>query len=309
MARSSGRAGATEEAARHPASRPARRAFVLGAASSALLAWACDPRPPAERADALRIISLAPSITETLFAMGADESVVGVSDYCDYPEGAQRRPRAGTALTPNIEAIASLRPTLILSQRAQGSRVEALRAIARTELLPWLTLSEVLSSTRALGRLTSREAAAEALAATLEERLSQRPPEGAPRVLMVLGSTPGKMSEIWFLRRNALHGTVLEAAGGRNAVAEDISRTPNLPLERVIALDPEVVLILVGVDRIEDSVEARYIADWKALPIAAAKRGAIRVIHGPEVKSTGPRILGLLDKVTAAIHDATAHPR
>lgn len=309
LPRSSGRAGATKEAVQLPACRLVRRGFVLGALSSALLAWACDRRPPQENASALRIISLSPAITETLFAIGAGGAVVGVSDFCDYPDDAQRRTKAGTALTPNVEAIARLRPTLIISQRTQNSRVEELRAIARAELLPWQTLSEVVSGTRELGRLTSRESAAEALAGTLEERLSRRPPEGAPRVLMVLGSTSGRMSEIWFFRRNALHGAVLEAAGGRNAIAEDIFRAPNLSLERVIALDPEVVLILVDVDRLEESVEARYLTDWKALPIAAAKRGAIRVIHGADVNSTGPRILGLLDKVAAAIHDAKAQPR
>ena len=72
------------------------------------------PALAASSGRAQRIVSLAPSVTETLFALGAGDEVVGVSQYCDYPPAATRLPRVGSFLTPNVEAIIGLRPTLVI---------------------------------------------------------------------------------------------------------------------------------------------------------------------------------------------------
>src|SRR5271169_584188 len=72
----------------------------------------------------MRIVSLAPGVTETLFALGEGDSVVGVSQYCDYPAAATRLPKVGTFLTPNVEAIAALRPDLIIGPGLSSSRRE-----------------------------------------------------------------------------------------------------------------------------------------------------------------------------------------
>ena len=87
-----------------------------------------------------------------------------------------------------------------------------------TRLLPWLSLTDVIESTRELGRLTGRAKEADDLAARLGERLTVAPPVNAPRVLLVIGYRPGKLDEVWFIRDNSLHGAALQAAGARNAV-------------------------------------------------------------------------------------------
>ena len=72
----------------------------------------------------MRIVSLAPAVTETLFALGAGAEVVGVSQYCDYPPAATHLPKVGTFLTPNVEAIAALRPDLVIGPGLSSSRRE-----------------------------------------------------------------------------------------------------------------------------------------------------------------------------------------
>ena len=291
--------------------RGARRRLPTLASLAALLAaalWACllacTRAPPTRPSRPDRIVSLAPAITETLFAIGAGNRVVGVSDYCDHPPEVKSLPKAGSSLTPNYEAIVGLKPGLVLGERAKGTPSDELSAIAPAVLLPWLSLADVIASTRELGELTGCEAAAEQLADRLSERLSRPPPAGAPRVLLVLGADPAQMTDVWFIRRDSIHGEALEAAGARNAVAEDVEGPPNLSIERVIGLDPDVVLILVTADPLAPEVEARHLAGWRALPIAAAKRGAVRVIHGKGIESTGPRILDLVEKLAAALREA-----
>ena len=118
--------------------------FAVLATLSAFGAWAVvRERPPQTgKIDGARIVSLSPSMTETLFAIGAGERLVGVSDYCNYPAEAAKRPHVGTGLTPSYEAIARLAPTLIVSENNANVRAHELRALAPTLLLPWLSLSE-----------------------------------------------------------------------------------------------------------------------------------------------------------------------
>lgn len=294
-------------AARGRARLLTRRSWV-GVAGGALIAMlGCRQPPPDPLPD--RIVSLAPSITETLFAIGAGNQVVGVSDYCDYPPEVQRRTRAGTILTPNYEAIARLRPMLVIGERARNVRPEQLESLARTRLLPWLTVSDAVASTRELGQITGHRAEAEALAQRLASRLTRPAPAGAPRVLVALGSDPEQRGEVWFIRDNSLHGAALRAAGVVNAVPEEIRGVPRLSLEQVIARDPEIVIILVPSERLEPAVAARYEAGFRDLPITAARRGAVRVIHGKAVESTGPRILDLVEQLSAAVREMAPRPR
>ncbi|HEY6079849.1 MAG TPA: helical backbone metal receptor, partial [Polyangiaceae bacterium] len=99
-----------------------------------------------------RVVSLSPALTETTLALGAGEQLVGISDFCELPPG-KTLPRLGSALTPNHEAIAALEPSLILCDASVGSKGHSLAALAPCEILPWLTLAEVVQSTRRLGQL------------------------------------------------------------------------------------------------------------------------------------------------------------
>lgn len=250
-----------------------------------------------------RIVALSPGMTATLFAIGAGAQVVGVSDYCDYPPGATRLPRAGTAITPSYETIARLAPTLII---AEGKTHEAeLSAIAPTRVLPWLSLDDITNSTRKLGQLTRHAADAAQLAATLRARLSVKPPPGAPRVLLVLGYTPGKLDEVWFVKPDSIHGAALAAAGGKNAVAQAPQGPPRLSLARVIEIDPDQIIILTTSTRDADAKLFRE--SWSKLtPLAAVRAGRIGVLGGKETYADGPRILDLVDRLAAEIKQLEA---
>ena len=246
-----------------------------------------------------RIVSLSPALTETLFAIGAGDRVVGVSDYCRYPQGVEKLAKAGTSITPNYEAIVSLAPTLIVTESAVNSRPQSLERLAPTATLPWLTLNDVVDSTRKLGKLTGQVEAAEALASALSRRLSVEPPNDAPRVLLVLGYQGERLDEVWFIRRNSVHGAALRAAGGRNAVAKDVWGQPRLSLEQVIALDPDMVIVLLNDS---DQQTERVARQWQQIePLTAVRRGKLRVVVAPEAFSNGPRILKLADRLQAAI--------
>jgi iron complex transport system substrate-binding protein len=259
---------------------------------------ACHSKRPEPDAEGRRIVSLAPAITETLFAIGAGSQVVGVSNYCEAPPEARTRPRLGTSITPSYEAIARLRPSLVVSEKNVATRSRELEALAPTLFLPWLTLPEVASGIVELGRLTDHGPKARELSEALVRKLDVPEPAEGPRVLLVLGEAAG--DEIWFIRRNSLHGSVLRAAGARNAVAEDVLGPPNLSAERLLALDPEAIVVLLRPDPERPALRAPQ--KFERFPtLSAVRAGRVGSIQHAAAFSHGPSILELVDTLHAEL--------
>jgi ABC-type Fe3+-hydroxamate transport system substrate-binding protein len=265
--------------------------FSAGAAIGVSRLAAKRPPPGAGK----RVVSLTPAITETVLELGGAEQLLGVSDYCKLPPGV-KLPRLGSSLTPNLEGIAALRPALILSDGSAAAKSKELGAIGRTEVLPWLTLTEVTESIRRIGQLLDQPLAGDALAQRLKMRLSKEAPADAPRVLLLMSYDPDRPAELWFIRRNSLHGAALAAAGARNAVSYDVPGLPRLSVEELIRIDPDQVFIIPPAGA---SLEARrrMLAAFNALsPLRAVKEARVGVLSGA-TQSVGPSILELVTSV------------
>jgi ABC-type Fe3+-hydroxamate transport system substrate-binding protein len=273
-----------------------RRALLQAALAS--VAWStfgCDhsSQSSASGSRKQRLVSLSPAITETLFAIGAGPELVGVSDYCNYPEAAKKLPRTGTALTPNYEAIVRLSPSMILCEAAESTPKRELAALGVTKFLPWLSLEDIVASTRLLGALTSHAPGADVLATNLWDGLAVAEAPNGPRVLVVLGEGTGKLSEIYFIKKNSIHGAALRAAGARNAVAEDVPGVPRLSIEELLRLDPDAIIVLVAPTPDAPS-DAQVLHDYEALePLTAVKNKRVSVLRSDEAFANGPRILTL----------------
>jgi ABC-type Fe3+-hydroxamate transport system substrate-binding protein len=265
----------------------------------AVLAASCraEQRIPASRMT--RFVSLSPAITETLFAIGAGPFVVGVSDYCHYPLEVERLPHVGSGYTPRYEAIVGLTPTVVFVERVNEETGRDLAKVLNVKFLSWLTLEQVAQSTRQLGQLTGHEAAAERTARAYEETMKSRIAANSPRILLVMPHPAGQLREAWFIRRNSIHGRVLEAAGAINAVTDDVNGPPHLSLEQVIRLDPDGIIILEDA-RVNDT---RLAHDWQQLRVlAAVQKNHIQQIAVPGVTIPGPRIIDFVERLSPWIH-------
>jgi iron complex transport system substrate-binding protein len=269
--------------------------------STAAYAAPCPPTasPPA------RIVSLSPSITETLFAIGAGSRVVGVSDFCTQPPAAAVLPRVGTGLSPAYERIAGLAPDLIVSEANVAVPAAALAQVGTVRLFPWLALADVLAGIRDLGCAVGAGDAAAALADRMAARLGARAPADAPRVLLVLGREADRLKDVWFIRSNSLHGAALEAAGGRNVVAAPVRGLPRMSLEELIALDPDIIVILTPDDAGDGG--AHLLDGWRRLTaLSAVRTDRLRVLTAPEAYANGPHILDLVDHLTPLLAELRA---
>lgn len=253
-----------------------------------------------------RIVSLTPSLTEILFAVGAGDRVVGVTDYCDYPPEAAKRPRIGGYVNPSVEAVVALRPDLVVVSPGPGNRDAALamrRSGVRVEVVPAETLDDSLAAIETVARLCGDEARGRELVARIRARLdavAQRV-AGEPRVptLFCVQTEP-----IIAAGRDTLPAQLLEIAGGRNVVTEP--RYPRLGLESVVAAKPELILQsrmdapASGGERPEETFWAR----WPQIPAVAAKR--VVVLDNSLALRPGPRVAEAAEALAAIVHPVPA---
>ncbi len=221
------------------------RFFAILVAAVAVLALAWLPAAPAPAATVHgpgRIVSLLPSLTEDLFAIGAGPRVVGVSSYTDFPAAAARLPVVSSVVALDVERIVALRPDLVVAGGVQRRLVEPLRrAGLRVAFIDETSYDEIFSAIERLGALTDRTAAASALEASLRRRtaaLAARVPRGpGPAVFVVVDLAP-----LYTAGEGSFMARLVELAGGRIAVGR--LRLPYAPYgaEALVALQPDVVV-------------------------------------------------------------------
>lgn len=265
--------------------------------------WAADPPPQ-------RIISAAPSITETLYALGLGDRVVGVTTFCHYPPEVRDKPKIGTYMYPNIETMLALRPDLVVILKEHTGLGERLRKVGLTVLeLDNAGLGSIYNSFRVLGERTGTEIAAEARIAAIQKALGEieARTKFLPRrsVMFIVGRTPGTVRDLMVVGRGSFLNELITIAGGRNLFGESSAFYPKIGLEELYAGRPEVIVDMGDMSDTDQVTEAhkRSVAElWKQypmIPAVAARRvypvaNDIFVVPGPRVVETATELLRMI---------------
>ena len=293
------------ESARHRWTLP-YSALLAGMFASAAIG--CSAPRIAIASGARRIVSLAPSVTETLFALGAGAEVVGISQYCDYPPQARQLPRIGSFLTPNIEEIVALRPTIVIGvlTSADLRGVRALQAMGiRTLMVDDSSVAAIEVSIKKIGDAIGQPHAARDLVAEIrsrlggmEERLAAVQPR---RVLMVVGHQP-----LVAVGPGTYLDELLTLAHARNIAEASTQSWPRLSIEYIVASRPEV--ILDGQMGTDPHAPARFWARYPSIP-AVHERHVFGYPDDPTLRP-GPRVPQTLELLARLIHpEAFANDR
>jgi iron complex transport system substrate-binding protein len=260
----------------------------------------------AEASHAPRVISLAPSVTEILFALGAGDEVVGVSTYCDYPPEVTAIKRVGTFLTPNVEEIVALQPDVIIGVPTPGNEgpVRSLRSLGlNVVIVGGDTMRQMRDSidviARAIGRPTAGRDLLERLDARLaaiQERVHDVPPR---RVLMVVGEKP-----LVAVGTGTFPDELIRMAGGINVAGGTGLTWPHVNIEAVIAWAPEVIIdTSMGTEE-----KARTLDFWKQFPsLPAVRDHRVYGFRSYQLLRPGPRIVDALDTLARTIHPERFH--
>jgi len=197
------------------------------------------PRPPT------RIVSLVPNVTEIVFALGAEDRLVGRTDYCEYPAAARSKPSVGGMVNPSLETLVALKPDLVIATD-EGNREETFEQLARLRIPTYLVhatrLSALLDMIARLGDLTGRQAAVGPLTDALTRRVEAVrravAPYPRPRVLYVIWPEP-----LIVPGRQSLLTELIEVAGGDSVTGRQDQAYVRFSVEAAVALAPQVIVL------------------------------------------------------------------
>jgi len=253
---------------------------------------------------ARRIVSLAPHVTEMLFAAGAGEYLVGTVAYSDYPEAAKRIPRVGGYTSLDLEAVVALRPDLIVAWKS-GNAAHQLEKLRDLGFTVYVTeprhIEDVPTNIERLGRLAGTDAAASSAATAfrarhdaLRRRYGARPPVN---VFYQIWDRP-----LMTVNGEHLISDVLRLCGGQNVFASLSVLAPKVDIEAVLATDPEIIVASgMGEARPE------WLDDWRRWQRLKAVRNDNLFFVPPELlQRHTPRILDGAERLCAAFDQARA---
>ena len=249
-----------------------------------------------------RIVSLAPGITEILFALNLDGKIVGVTSFCDWPREAAKKTSVGGFTNPSLEKIVSLKPDLILAT-ADGNRPETVRQLEKIGMTVYVMnpvdTAGILQSILHIGDVTGRRQAARILTAQLQRRLdvvtAQISNKKKPRVFFQIGMDP-----VITVGKRTLISDVIEWAGGTNIAGTDTARYPRYSAEGVMAHAPDILLFApMATDREFKKVK-KYWEQFSNIP--AVKNRKIYPMNTDLIGRASPRIVDAIEQTAKILH-------
>ena len=238
--------------------------------------------------------------------LGAASLLVARPNHTDEFQEIAKLPAVGTGITPNYEGIVRAGPDLILTTGTRGKVFNDLSSIAPTRSLPWLTTDDVAAGVRTVGNDLGRSKAAEELAREIEQGLQDRTRADSPTVLLLIGAPNEARPELWYIKDSSLHGAALRAAGGQNAVAGFTKGPPSLSIERILEIDPDVVVMMISNPSTNAETLAQHRSFWDRLSqLRAVQNKRIHFLVGGEHFYTGPGILNLVTALQDSIRDGS----
>ncbi len=250
-----------------------------------------------------RIVSLAPSSTEILFAIGAGDRVVGVTDYCNYPKDAESRTRIGGVSTVSVEKVIALRPDLVIGCRMNGKDVfERLQELGIPVAgLDAKDIDGVFADIMLVGKLTGEEANASAIVSDMKNRLDRIKAQTAhikerPRVFYNIG-------DLWTAGAGTFLNEIIEIAGGDN-IAADKDGYYQMSLEELIDKNPQVIICDSGMGGMSPAYE-EIMKDDRLKIVDAVRNNRVYLIDGDLIDRPGPRIVNGVEIIYSYLWNST----
>lgn len=263
-------------------------------------------RPKALEANPSRIVSLAPSVTETLYAIGMGDKVVGVTEYCKFPPQAHQNPIVAGFSDVNLEAVLRQKPDLVALPVDKIRNKTNLERLGLTVMpLNTRSLSGLMETIQRLGEATGHDKEARAIVDKIQATIAvaKAKAEGRPRprvLFSIMHSYQGLgyITEINAVGRDGFFSQLIEIAGGDNVYQGNLS-FPRLSREAIIFLNPEVIIDIIPES--EDLEAVRR--DWLSLTsVDAVKNGRIIFLTDNSDTVPGPRSYETLAKLSRAFH-------
>jgi iron complex transport system substrate-binding protein len=262
-----------------------------------------------------RIVSTAPSATEILYALGLGDRVAGVTTYCRYPPEVQSKPKIGTYLQPNFEAILAARPDLVIVVKNPVRLAERMQAMGLKVLeLGEETLPGIYQSIHRVaeaagvprqGRELSERMAAELRSIEAVTRSLRR-----TKMMFIVSRSPGRIEGLMAVGQASYLNDLIGIAGGKNVFATAASSYPKVSLEEVLSRNPEVIVDMgdmADTKNVSDEHKRRVVQIWQQHPtLAAVRRQAVNAVASDIFVVPGPRAVEAARSFLRMLHPEVA---
>ena len=261
-----------------------------------LFSLACTQQDSSSKNVVLSFVSLHPSITETLFALNAEDSLKGRSDYCSVPSEFEHLPTLGTAITPNIELIAQLQVSTIFGDSSLAQHEKALSNIATVKALPWLSIDDMKASVKRLGEITETSDQAAIIVDSISAAFDTNGELHPDPVLLLLGGSEIQKGQLWYIKPESIHGSVLEASGFANAVPTG-SSIPQMSIELLLEINPPIIALFGDTkDNLVD-LQSKKAQLMKFTSLKAVTDEHVCILQVSNAFGTGPSILNTTSQI------------
>ena len=256
-----------------------------------------------------RIISMAPNITETLFALGLGNRVAGVTDFCNYPCEAREKAKVGGYFDPNYEAIAALEPDLVFVLPEHEEIRNYLRELGiQYRVVHNRTVGEILDTILTIGRICGVEERAREMVADINARMYniQKGTEGKPRpgILIAVSRTigAGSLKDVCVAGKNTSYDELITFAGGRNAYKGPDITYPVLSAEGLLNINPDIIIDLIPDTEKKGLDENMIMKEWQSVSsVEAVKNNRVYIISNDYAFIPGPRFILFLEDLARII--------
>lgn len=257
-----------------------------------------------------RIISLAPSITETLFAIGAGDKLVAVTDYCDYPAAARSLPSVGGYTDTSLEAIVAKKPDLIIMLQGQQRLRQQLQQLGiSTHSIDNTTLFGIQAAIASTGQVTGHEQQANDLLAEIEGKINavRARVESQPAVRTLVSIAhyvnSDQLETVYVAGQHDFYNDLLKLAGGINVYQGTRVMVPSVSEEGLIRMNPDVIIDVFPEADDHQSDMDLVMQQWQQLSsVSAVQSGRVHIIQRDYGSVPGPRIIRLLEDFARLLH-------
>lgn len=277
-------------------------------ALSALLILGCEKSAAPDASQQHGIVTFGPNLTETVFALGQGDRIVGVTTFCDYPPEARSKRRVGGYLDPDLEAITALAPELIILP----GKMETLTELATQNRFRVLNahmddLSSIHESIRAIGAALDCAPQAEALCKKIDHDLdtvrNAVKNEPRPRVLIINTRQGHDLNNLFTVGRLSFVSELTDIAGGDNIFNDTEKPYFEASKESVVARSPDVIIEFHAGEHLSPDEQARYVADWNELDtVPAVRNKRVHLFLESYGLRPGPRVGLIAVQIAEILH-------
>ncbi|HIM40787.1 MAG TPA: ABC transporter substrate-binding protein [Methylophaga aminisulfidivorans] len=257
-----------------------------------------------------RIITLSPSLTETVFALGLGDHVVAVTDYCDYPAQAQALPSVGSYTNTSLEAITRLQPDLVIMLNGQQQRQQQLEQLGiKTLVLDNSTIADIKETIQKIADLTDRQNEADKLLTSIQAQIDyvHNKVRGLVPVRTLVGIAhyvnSDQLDTVYIAGQHDFYNELLKLAGGVNVYTDTTVKVPSVSAEGIIRMNPDAIIDVFPEQKDHQSDMKQVIKQWQSLRnVNAVKQQRIYIIEHDYASIPGPRIFKLLPEMAQLLH-------